>query len=428
MTSVRHTVRMSLHRLSWAVLFALVVLSFLHPYALLVAATGALIGVAVTGRGTIWIAAVLVPIGVTWMFLATIATRGTVIGIPPFEASQLLLWLIPLAWLVVAFGALILSIVLRRPRFFLAAVLAIAVQGGLAWHVARVSSRLPFGGYSKERFANAGIFVVRRQSGDPRMVTYRFHYRGSGKVTSTTHMREKMFIDERFDLDGRNAAPLAKYIAEFPDEVRCTSVLDCLHPWPIEEDYDASNVTKAWRADGGATVSHSRKGIITVPFNDRRDLVPLFLYEISAVRSPEFVSLPEGRIYAYFLTLAPDSTLSLSVPANRVASTAPRFVSSSLDGGQERFEFSAGFPRAPGLGFIDHLFVMGAGVYVTFAKPAFATRFWIVTIRSLTSPIGLCLLFALAAGTAYLAVRPRRSKVKDLPASTENNGETVMSS
>ncbi|MEA2325613.1 MAG: hypothetical protein QOE68_572 [Thermoanaerobaculia bacterium] len=362
------------------------------------------------------------------MFLATIATRGTVIGIQPFEASQLLLWLIPLAWLVVAFGALILSIVLRRPRFFLAAVLAIAVQGGLAWHVARVSSRLLFGDYSKERFANAAIFAVQRQSGDPRMMTYWFHYRGSGQVTSTTHMREKMFVDETFDLDGRNAAPLAEYIAQFPGEVRCKSVLDCLHPSPLEEDYEASNVTKTWRTDGGVRMTHSRKGIITVPFNDRRDMVPLFLYDISAVRTPEFVSLPEDRIYANFLTLAPDSTLSLTIPENHVASTAPQSVASSMGGGQERFEFAAGFPRAPGLAVIDHLFVMGAGVYVTFVKPAFATRFWIVTIRCLTSTIGLWLLFAFSAATAYLSVRPRRPKAKDLPASTENNGETVMSS
>jgi len=384
------------------VLGALLAASFLHPYALLFAVTGALIGIAVAGRGRLWIVAVLISVAVTWVFLATLVIRGDVFGLPPLVLGQALLLLIPLAWVGVVIVALIVSIVRRQPRFIAAALVAIAVQIAADWWVARVSSRLMLGLFAKERFLNAALFTIRRQSGDHQFLeTYRFLYRGSGRLTAD---RPNGVFDEVIDLDGRTAKPLAEYIARFPLEVPCRDVLDCLHPRSGDGDDEVSNVAKVWRADGGVTLRQKRSAVIILA-RDGRALVPRILYRVSAVYFPAIVTLPEGMIYINFLTLGPGSKLQLQLPANQVVSSEPPFVTGAPAGGEERLHFDVGYPRPPRLGLIDHEFMMDAGVHLTLVKPAFASPGWIAFLRFLSSALGRWLLLAVAAVAAFFAAR-----------------------
>jgi hypothetical protein len=375
----------------------LLALSVLHPYALVFTLTGTLIGVAAVGPGRLWIAAVLVPIATTWLFLVAVAERLRVRRFIPLQVASVLFGLMLLAWTA------LLWMTHKQPRFLAAALIAVTIQGALAWYVARVASHYPGLGHSRQRVVFAVLGVSHRQARWP--LVARFRYRGCGRVSERFGYLESALVCEALHFDGDEAAPLAAYIARFPGEAHGQSIGDCFHP--SSSDRNDRMLRPPRSSDDGLTLKLHRRAVITFAEFGHSRLIPRFLYALSAVSPPAVLSLPEARIVAYWLTLAPGSTLQLTVPANRVVSTEPPFRSSTTRSARERLDLDVGYPRPLRIGMIDHLFMVSGGVQLTFAKLAFASPRWIAFLRFLASPTGRWLLLVACAVLTPFLLRSR---------------------
>jgi hypothetical protein len=401
----------TLRLLSIILLATLLVLGSLHPYALLAVVLGGLIGLALAGRASAWIAAILAPLGVTWGFLAAISSRYDLFGMSTLNLAIAYLWLAALAWFGAFVVTFIVLLVRKRASVILVLLLAVAVQGLAAWHVARVSMLHPLGNYISRRFVTVATFVTSRQSARPGMPTYRLKYEGDGNVMRVANRIDKVFLTETVVLDAAAVKPLSAYIVEFQGEVRCKDILDCVKPSAFDGGDEVLRRTAAIRPDGSVIIHQSREAILTRREIVQRDLVPPFLYRWSAVTTPAFVPLPEDTVYANFLTPGPTSKLRLSVPINRVASTEPPIRAARIRGDQEQLDFVVGFPQPVRASSIDHMFAISSGVYLTFAKPAFARPRWIAILRFISSSSGLWLLIAGAGIAAFIGGRTRVPRV-----------------
>ena len=365
-----------------AVLIALLALSALHPYALLFAASGVLVGAEAAGPGRLWIAAVLVPLAMSWLSLAAVINRR--------------FWVTPIA--LFGFTALV-WIAHRQSRGLAVALIAVVVQLALALHIALVGSKHPNVDRSSTKFVLSLITAIQRQAAWP--VVVRFRYRGCGQIPERDGYLEVARMCEELRLDPAAAAPLAEYISKFSREARGETIGECFHPSSTDEN---DRMLRPVQSSGdGLTWKLHRRAVITFAAFGHNWLVPLFLYRFSAVLPPVWLSLPEARIVAVWLTPAPHSTLQLTVPRNRVVSTEPAFVKSTPRGARERLEFDVGYPRPLSIGMLDHLFMMSAGVQLTFARRAFASPRWIAFLRFLSSATGRwVLLVACGLLTSFL--------------------------